>query len=249
MRRFTEAFGPCGFPATAHFPCYGLAEATLLVTDPGKHRSPRLLRADAGGLRSGQAGPAAGGAPAVSLVSAGRPAIGTDVRIVEPATAQPLAEGRVGEVWVAGASIARGYWNCGPDPAGAFGQRLPGAPGQHFLRTGDLGFLLGGELYLTGRLKDVIVVRGENHYPQDLEWAAQIACPRLRPAAVAAFLPRPARRGRDRLPAARAAAARARNRTARLGRAAARRCAEDHQRQDPPASLPAGVPGRHPAGP
>jgi nonribosomal peptide synthetase protein BlmVI len=187
MRRFTAAFGPCGFTATAHFPCYGLAEATLLVTDPGKHRPPRLLRADAGGLRSGQAVPAAGPAPAVPLVSAGRPAAGTDVRIVEPATAQPLAEGKVGEVWVAGASIARGYWNCGPDPAGAFGQRLPGAPGQRFLRTGDLGFLLGGELYLTGRLKDVIVVRGENHYPQDLEWAAQSACPRLRPAAVAAF--------------------------------------------------------------
>jgi nonribosomal peptide synthetase protein BlmVI len=88
---------------------------------------------------------------------------------------------------VAGGGIARGYWNQGLDPAGAFGRQLPDAPGRRFLRTGDLGFLIDGELYITGRHQDMIIVRGENHYPQDLEQAAETACPVLRPSAAAAF--------------------------------------------------------------
>ncbi len=194
LDRFSQAFGPQGFAATAHFPCYGLAEATLLVTDPGKDRPPRVLRADPDQLRAGHVVPAPASAPsgaaasaAAALVSAGRPGIETVVRIVDPATASPVADGGVGEVWIGGGGVARGYWGARPETAGLFGQRLAADPGRVFLRTGDLGCLLDGELFLTGRLKDMIVLRGQNHYPQDLERAAELSCPALRPSAVAAF--------------------------------------------------------------
>jgi acyl-CoA synthetase (AMP-forming)/AMP-acid ligase II len=169
LSAFAERFAPAGFQASAFRPCYGLAEAALMVTATG-HRTPMTTRADVDAFEAGRLRTPDEGARQRTLVSSGR-AEGCEIRIVEPATAQPLGDGRVGEIWVRGTSVARGYWrrrDCTDETFGAV--TTSGDDG--FLRTGDLGVLRDGELYVTGRLKDLIVVRGRNLYPQDLEAAA-----------------------------------------------------------------------------
>jgi acyl-CoA synthetase (AMP-forming)/AMP-acid ligase II len=106
---------------------------------------------------------------------------------VDPETHRRCPEGRVGEIWVAGGSVARGYWNRGEDTDATFGARLTDTGEGPFLRTGDLGFLRGEELFVTGRLKDVIIVRGRNHYPQDIERTVETCDPAFRPGCGAAF--------------------------------------------------------------
>ena len=187
LRRFTEAFAPYGFADSAHFPCFGLAEATLLVTAPPKYAAARIRRADPVALRAGRLAEAAPDAEAVPLVGSGYPGLETEVRIVDPSTVTENGPGAVGEIWVAGGGVAQGLWGDPEASAATLGASLPGAPGRRFLRTGDLGALLDGELYVTGRLKDVIIVQGRNHYPQDLELDAENAFPALRPGCTAAF--------------------------------------------------------------
>ncbi|MDW5324850.1 non-ribosomal peptide synthetase [Plantactinospora sp. KLBMP9567] len=184
LHRFAETFGRYGFAEEAHFPCFGLAEATLLVTGPLRDEPPRVRQVDAGRLRAGVVAPAAG--PAVPLVACGRPGLRTEIRIVDPATGQPCPDGAVGEIWVAGGGVAQGYWAAPAESAATFGARLAGS-GTRYLRTGDLGCLLDGELYVTGRHKDMLVVHGQNHYPQDLEQTVERAHPAVRPASVVAF--------------------------------------------------------------
>ena len=116
------------------------------------------------------------------LVSCGRSWGGQDVRVVEPESGTVCEEGRVGEVWVRGPSVAGGYWERPEATAADFGGVLADGTGP-FLRTGDLGFLRGGELYVTGRLKDLIILRGRNHYPQDVELTAERATRRCGPGA------------------------------------------------------------------
>ena len=166
LAAFTEAFAPCGFRPEAFFPCYGLAEATLIVSG-----------------RRADSAPTNGARPVVGCGPAG---LGIDVAIVDPERLEEVELETVGEIWVAGPSVARGYWNRPDLTAGTFGTRLPGRHGR-FLRTGDLGFLRDGELFVTGRLKDLIIVRGRNHYPQDLELTAADSHPALRGGAGAAF--------------------------------------------------------------
>ncbi len=191
LDRFAAAFRPCGFRREAFFPCYGLAEATLIVSG-GPARTVVL---DADALTQGRVVMAAPDTAGVALVTSGAAASGQAVRLVDPLTARPCAPGEIGEIWVAGPSVARGYWRRPDESAATFGARLdPEGPGEEgaweegpFLRTGDLGFLAGGELVVTGRLKDVIIVAGRNHYPHDLEATATASHPALRSGGAAAF--------------------------------------------------------------
>ncbi|HSF41305.1 MAG TPA: non-ribosomal peptide synthase/polyketide synthase [Thermoanaerobaculia bacterium] len=169
LARFTEAFAVSGFRSGALYPCYGLAEATLMVSGgrPGQEPVVREL----GGRR---------------LVGCGRILLDLSAAVVDPESGTPSPPDGAGEIWVAGGSVARGYWNRPEETAHAFGAFLPDGRGP-FLRTGDLGVLSGGELFVAGRLKDLIILRGQNHYPQDLEATAERSHPSLAGGAGAAF--------------------------------------------------------------
>ncbi|ARA93389.1 hypothetical protein AWN76_009625 [Rhodothermaceae bacterium RA] len=186
IERFTEAFAPYGFRREAFVPCYGLAEATLFVTGIPKDEPPRIEQVDADALARHEV--VYGAAPAMrSLVSSGRLWDGVEVRIVNPDTRTLCAPGEVGEIWVSGGSVTRGYWQRPDETAETFEATLSGANGSPALRTGDLGFIQDGNLFVTGRLKDLIIIRGRNHYPQDIEATVARAHPALRPGAGAAF--------------------------------------------------------------
>jgi acyl-CoA synthetase (AMP-forming)/AMP-acid ligase II len=201
MDRFAEAFAGCGFERRAFFPCYGLAEATLFVAGgagPGIAReAPRAAAFDRGLLEAGEARPLGLADPAGrALVACGRAWLGQDLVIVDPESLTRCADGRVGEIWVRGSSIAQGYWRRPEATAETFAGALAGEaagagdrgdPEMPFLRTGDLGFLDGGELFVTGRLKDLIIIRGRNLYPQDIELSVERSHPALRPGCGAAF--------------------------------------------------------------
>lgn len=167
IARFTRAFAASKLRKNVFVPCYGLAEATLLV-------AAGRVRVDAGA------------AALPSPVAVGAPMAGLDVRIADPDAAQELAEGEVGEIWVAGESVARGYWGRPDATRAAFGARLHGRDGA-YLRTGDLGTMIGGELTVTGRLKDLIILAGRNFYPHDIEVAAERSHAHLRSGFSAAF--------------------------------------------------------------
>ena len=188
LSRFSAAFASAGFRDSAFCPGYGLAEATLKVTATPRGRGAVSLAVDGAALDRGRVAalpPAEPGAR--TLVACGMTAIDTDVVIVNPDTRRRCDADAVGEVWVAGSIVAAGYWNRPADTAATFGARLAdGEPGP-FLRTGDLGFMSGGELYIAGRLKDLIIIRGQNHYPQDIEQTVEAPGPSLRSHGCAAF--------------------------------------------------------------
>ncbi|NDC64125.1 MAG: aminotransferase class I/II-fold pyridoxal phosphate-dependent enzyme [Planctomycetia bacterium] len=202
IEAFCEAFGPCGFRREAFFPCYGLAESTLMVTGGMKFEPPVIRAFDAASIETGSAVARTGFAPGTRrLVGSGRELDGQDVRIVDPHTCKPLPPGRIGEIWASGPSVAQGYWNRDEETQATFGAMLaqPDArsaaqsvakwrpnPGP-YLRTGDFGFFDNGELFVTGRLKDLIIVRGRNHYPQDIEQSVEAASDIVRAGSVAAF--------------------------------------------------------------
>ncbi|MCX4820508.1 fatty acyl-AMP ligase [Streptomyces sp. NBC_01142] len=171
MDAFAERFAPAGFRKEAFYPCYGLAESTLLVSgkEPGEMAASRVV--DAADLEHHRLRPAPQGRPARTLVSSGRPQ-NCEVVIVDPASCRKLPSGVVGEVWIRGESVARGYWNRPLENAHAFnGATEDGDEG--YLRTGDLGVMDGDELYITGRMKDIMIVAGRNLYPQDIERSVQ----------------------------------------------------------------------------
>ncbi|WP_089156173.1 AMP-binding protein [Micromonospora sp. NBS 11-29] len=174
LDRFAELLAPAGFRREAFIPCYGLAEATLLVTSVPPGVGPRTRAA----------------ADGTEVVSCGVP-YGCEVAVVDGDT--PLPDGRVGEILVSGPSVAAGYWGRPEVSAAVFGAEVAGRSGT-WLRTGDLGFLTDGELHVTGRVKDLIVLRGRNLYPQDLERTAVETVPTLRAGGVVAFAD-PAGRG------------------------------------------------------
>lgn len=189
LRRFSERFAPHGFRPQAFYPCYGLAEATLLVTGGRKLAPLRLREVDADVLEAEhRAVPAASAVNGRVLVGCGTSPARQRVRIVDPDTFAVRPDGAVGEIWVAGPCIAGGYWNRAVESREVFQAHLQGDPETPYLRTGDLGFLDDGELYITGRLKDVLIIRGRNHYPQDLEATAEASHPALLPAGSAALL-------------------------------------------------------------
>ncbi|MCO5994847.1 fatty acyl-AMP ligase [Actinoallomurus rhizosphaericola] len=178
LEKVVRRFGEVGFRREAWAPGYGMAEATLLVTGTQRGRGPVVGRFDPAALEQDRAEPAAEG---VELVGCGRP-IDLTVRIVHPESAESLPDGRIGEIWVAGGSVALGYWQRAETTGETFRARLATGEGP-FLRTGDLGFVHDGELYVTGRLKDLIIVNGRNIYPQDVEEASRDVHPAARAAA------------------------------------------------------------------
>ncbi|GAA4012912.1 fatty acyl-AMP ligase [Streptomyces marokkonensis] len=190
VRAFIEAFAPYGFAPRAMCPGYGLAENTLKATGARQDREPGVLWVSAEALRDGVVEPAAESAEgSVPAVSSGGTVPGTRVLIVDPATRRELPEGRVGEIWIDGPCVAGGYVGRPAVSESTFRARLAqdDGSGATHLRTGDLGFLYGSELHVTGRLKDVIIRKGRNHYPQDIELAAERAVPGLFPNCAASF--------------------------------------------------------------
>lgn len=185
--RFHEAFQPAGFRWTSLFPVYGLAESTLLVTSGRRTDAPVVCDGDADTLRNGSlVARADEERSAAPIVSCGRAWCGTDVRIVDPETHEPCAPGHVGEIWIASPSVAQGYWRRPEQTAATFGAALAGGEGP-YLRTGDLGALIDGQLFVTGRIKDLLIVRGAKHYPQDLELTAELHGGVIRAGCCAAF--------------------------------------------------------------
>lgn len=187
VRRLFAAFADCGLRPGAIFPCYGLAEHTLLATGGPRGQAPRTFAISQSRLEAGQVREAERSDPdARELVSCGPPAPGVELLAVDPDSCRPAGPGRVGEIWLAGAAVARGYRNAPPAAQAAFEARLPDGDGP-WLRTGDLGFVRDGELYVTGRLKDLVIVNGRNLYPQDVEMLVEEVAGFLEPNRCAVF--------------------------------------------------------------
>ncbi|MFD6935390.1 condensation domain-containing protein [Streptomyces goshikiensis] len=193
---FEEAFGDCGFRRSSFLPCYGMAEATLFVTGAPAKAEPTVLDVDAAALETDRAAAPVPDGKVRRLVGSGRAADDQEVLIVDPESLAPQPERRVGEIWVRGASVALGYWDNPQASEAAFAARpaprtgdtsgtsgtsdTDGVPNAAYLRTGDLGFLADGELFVTGRRKDLLIVRGRNFYPTDIELAVEGAHPAFR---------------------------------------------------------------------
>ncbi|MGZ3458113.1 MAG: fatty acyl-AMP ligase, partial [Archangium sp.] len=187
LERFAQAFACSGFRREAFYPCYGLAEGTLIVSGGDVGVPPVLQPLDVERLREGRVVPAEPTHPkAQTLVGCGRSLQEQEVLVIHPETRERRAPGEVGEIWVRGPSVARGYWARPEDTERDFHARTAEGAGP-FLRTGDQGFLQEGQLFVTGRLKDLIIIRGRNHHPQDIELTAEHASPALRAGCGAAF--------------------------------------------------------------
>lgn len=190
LSTFCEKFEKVGFRREAFFPCYGMAETTLIVTGAYMGELPRIGRFDREALDEHRVIPVpAGHQNERSLVGCGRVLPGEEVAIVEPETCVRLPRHQVGEIWVRSPSVGMGYWNKPEATEKTFQARLANGDdnGLTYLRTGDLGFIGDGELFVTGRLKDLIIVRGVNRYPQDIEQTVEQADNRLQAGAVGAF--------------------------------------------------------------
>jgi len=231
LESFAAAFAPSGFRRDAFQPCYGLAEATLLVSGVRRPGGPILLDVAAAALEEGRVEPPDSGARRHTLVGCGQVPAEQPVAVIDPVTRRPCAPATVGELWVRGPGVAAGYWRRPAETRETFGAVLAGAA-ETWLRTGDLGFLRDGELFVTGRLKDLIILRGRNHYPQDLELTAERSAPGLAAGANAAFSVEV--EGEERLVVTQEVAPRARLDAAGLALAAAavrRAIAEEHEAQ------------------
>jgi len=185
MSAFAEAYRDCGFREEAFQPAYGLAEATLMISVADLDRLPATLSVDAAALDTGRIVPA-DGPRSRRIAGSGKVRRPQRVTIVDPASRQVCEEGVVGEIWVSGPCVAHGYWRRPDASAQTFGTRLADGQGP-FLRTGDLGIVIDDELYITGRIKEVMIVRGRNIYPQDIEASVQRAHDALKPAGGAVF--------------------------------------------------------------
>lgn len=187
MARFSARFAQAGFSPRALTPGFGLSEGTCKVAAATAAEEPTVITIREDRLEQGEVEVCPPGPGARPAVGCGRPSFGVGVAAVEPKTRERLPEDRVGEIWVSGPSIAHSYWNQPAATEELLRARIAGEDGTPHLRTGDLGFLHGGQLFIAGRMKDVIIVRGSNHYPQDLEYTAQDSHPSIRPGCCAAF--------------------------------------------------------------
>ncbi len=203
LEQFARTFADCGFRREAFLPCYGMAETTLIVSGGLKTAPPIIRQVDGAALEQNRVVAATGKEESIrAFVGCGQNLLDQKILIVDPETLTPRPDNQVGEIWVSGPSVAQGYWNqpevtekafhayladTGDSVSGAAPEELAGRSPEPFLRTGDLGFLQDGELFITGRIKDVIIIRGQNHYPQDIELTVEKSHPALRAGCGAAF--------------------------------------------------------------
>jgi len=172
MQRFTETFSRCGFRATTFYPCYGLAEASLFVAGHEQGTKPVVRHFNAPALERGVVRPCSpADTTARAVTGCGFPRETAEIAFVDQ-HGHRVSPGQVGEIWVHSPSVGVGYWGSEASTE-VFGAELPDSPGKHFLRTGDLGFFHEGQLFVTGRAKDLIIIDGRNLAPQDLEWSAE----------------------------------------------------------------------------
>jgi len=190
LRRFADVFAPAGFRAAALHPSYGLAEATLLVATGGRLSPFETCLLDRASLRANKVVPLNqddAQSRGTELVNCGTPRPDQHLVIIDPETGQPVDQGSIGEIWIAGPSVSKGYFGRAEDNSFYFMGDLPDGKGPYY-KTGDLGFLLNDALFVTGRLRDLIIIRGKNYYPQDLELSAEASHPSIRPDCNACFL-------------------------------------------------------------
>ena len=188
LRDFSRRFKPYGFRHTAHYPCYGMAETALIVTGGKQHEEPVIRSFDRNKLTQYQVHPVSPDSPhATQLVGSGQVIPTEEVIIVDPEKRRKLGDNEIGEIWINSPSSGKGYWNRPAESAEVFDSRLAEEDGKNWLRSGDLGFFHEGELFVTGRLKDIIIIRGVNRYPQDIEATVEHCDERLRSGGAAAF--------------------------------------------------------------
>lgn len=187
LNAFAEKFAVCGFRKEAFYPCYGLAEATLFVAGGRKNQQPKTITVDEIALETHQVLPTRE-STGRTLVSCGQAWYDQTIRIVDPDHLTLCSSRQVGEIWVSGPSVAKGYWNQPEKTKETFQAYTQDTQEGPFLRTGDLGFIdEKGDLFITGRCKDVIIVRGRNHYPQDIERSVEAVNPACKMSGCAAF--------------------------------------------------------------
>ena len=188
LNQFAETFAPYGFDRSAFYPCYGMAEATLIISGGSGDKAIVTENVDRKALEENRIVPRdKNESNPYTLVSCGRSLVDQKIAIANPETMMSCQPGEVGEIWVSGASIAKGYWQQPTATKATFHAYLKDTNEGPFLRTGDLGFVDRGELFFTGRLKDTIVIKGRNHYPQDIEKTVEEANSWIRPSGVASF--------------------------------------------------------------
>jgi acyl-CoA synthetase (AMP-forming)/AMP-acid ligase II len=188
LERFANYFSPYGFRREAFYPCYGMAETTLIVSGGLKTEPPIVRPLKAGELEKNRVVSATEEEESIRfIVGCGRSWLNQKIVIVDPESLTLCEPDQVGEIWVSGASVAQGYWQQPEQTKQTFHSYLADTGEGPFLRTGDLGFLQDGEMFITGRLKDLIIIQGRNHYPQDIEITVEQSHPSLRPSSGAAF--------------------------------------------------------------
>ena len=185
MERFSRKFADCGFKSSVFYPCYGMAEATLMITGGDKEKSPAVKYLDQMALSQNRVVITEQPQPGTkALVSAGYPWLDGKIAIINPDSLRECQPNQIGEIWYSGSSVGQGYWQLPEKTQQTFQANLNGA---QYLRTGDLGFVSDGELYITGRLHDVLVFWGLNHYPQHIEQTIEQCHPALKANCGAAF--------------------------------------------------------------
>lgn len=188
IEKFAKTFADCGFNRSAFYPCYGMAETTLIISGGVKKEEPVIRFVQAQTLKQNRVVTISSKEQdAKAIVGVGHSSLGQKIAIVDPVSLTRTQEGEIGEIWVAGQSVAGGYWNKLQETQQTFNAQLQDPQEGPFLRTGDLGFLLDGELFITGRIKDMIIIRGQNHYPQDIELTVQNSHQAIRSYCGAAF--------------------------------------------------------------
>ncbi len=188
LERFARTFGRVGFRKSSFYPCFGMAESTLIVSGGDGPAEPRTLTIDRKALeRDKVVEISPGDSNSLTMVNCGKSIVDQKIIIVNPATLTRCAGNEVGEIWVMGPSVAKGYWGLEEETRNTFGAYTADTNEGPFMRTGDLGFLQNGELFVAGRLKDLIIIHGSNHYPQDIELTVEASHPALQPSAGAAF--------------------------------------------------------------
>ncbi len=189
LEKFARRFAPAGFRAEAFYPCYGLAEATLMVSGGDRTAKPLVRSLVAAELKNKKASPVgeSESIPKRRLVGCGSSIKGQRIAIVNPESMRECSEREIGEIWASGPSISRGYWGRQAESQELFQAKIKEGDGAGYLRTGDLGFVLENEVFVVGRCKDLVVIRGRNYYPDDIELTVAACNPHSSTREVAAF--------------------------------------------------------------